>query len=87
LFILSQLLLIGDGLLARDYWLSFQARPSRMGPIVRGLALAHNAQALGAVAVLGYLWAPLAIGVLLAGVAVANLLAGSAAAPPAKAAA
>jgi ABC-type transport system involved in cytochrome c biogenesis permease subunit len=85
LFVVSQLLLIGDGLLARSYWRSFEARPSRMGAIVRALALAANALALVAGVLFGHLWALLLLEVFLAGVAVAGLLAGLAGAPPAKA--
>jgi ABC-type transport system involved in cytochrome c biogenesis permease subunit len=85
LFVLSQLLLIGDGLLARTYWRSFQAQPSRTGAIVRAVALIANVQALLAGALFGYFWALLLTGVFLAGVAAADLLAGLATAPPTKA--
>jgi len=87
LFVVSQLLLIGDGLLARGYWRSLEAQPSRSGAIVRALALVANVLTLAAGMLLGYLWAVLLLGLFLAGVAVANALAGFATAPPANAAA
>jgi hypothetical protein len=73
LFILSQLLLIGDGLLAGPYWRSFQAQPSRAGTVIRMAALAANVLTLVIGLLFGYLWAVVLTGLFLGGVAVVGL--------------
>src|SRR5207253_2369323 len=63
LFVVTQLLLIGDGLLPSQCWRSFTSATSRSGAVLRWVAIAANALVLlvGVMAGFGSLWCALCV--------------------------